>query len=81
MKTTVDIPTFLLRRAKFVAAEQGISLQEFVLEATREKLSRGGRIEGKPWMAAFGKLRRLKQESARIDCLIEQEFERIEPER
>ena len=80
MKITVDIPAFLLRRATLAAAEQGISLQEFVGEATRDKLRRGGRIEGKPWMAGFGKLRQLKQESAYINRLIEQEFERIEPE-
>ena len=80
VKTTVDIPALLLHPANLAAAEQGISLQEFVVEAIRDKLNEDGRIEGKPWLAAFGKLRRLRQESARINRLIEQEFERIEPE-
>jgi hypothetical protein len=31
-------------------------------------------------MAAFGKLRRLRKETARINCIIEEEFEQIEVE-
>jgi hypothetical protein len=33
--------------------------------------------EGKPWMKSFGKLRSLRKETARIDAIIEAEFERI----
>jgi len=33
-----------------------------------------------PWMAAFGKLRHLRKETAKINRLIEQEFEQIEAE-
>jgi hypothetical protein len=36
--------------------------------------------ESKPWMQAFGKLRHLNKETARINRIIEEEFERIEPE-
>ncbi len=31
-------------------------------------------------MASFGKLRALREESARINRIIEEEFERIEPD-
>lgn len=79
MKTTLEIPDALFRRAKSVAAQQGIAFREFVSEAVPEKLMLQG-INDKPWMASFGKLKTLRKESARIDRLIEKEFDRIEPE-
>ena len=39
MKTTLEIPDALFRRAKSVAAEQGIPLRELVSEALSEKLA------------------------------------------
>ena len=34
----------------------------------------------KPWVSLAGKLRHLQKETARVNRVIEQEFERIEPE-
>ena len=34
----------------------------------------------KPWMKLFGKLRRLRKETAQVNQIIEDEFERIDPE-
>jgi hypothetical protein len=79
MKTTLEIPDALFRRAKSAAAERGIPLRELVSEALAEKLRARGREE-KPWLKAFGKLRSLRKETARINLIIEEEFERIEPE-
>ena len=78
MKTTVEIPDVLFRRAKAAAATRGIPLRAFVSEALAEKLRATAR--DKPWMDGFGKLRNLRKETARIERIIEQEFERIEPE-
>ena len=36
--------------------------------------------DARPWMKTFGGLRALRKESARINQIIEEEFERIEPE-
>jgi hypothetical protein len=80
MKTTLEIPDPIFRRAKSAAAEHGISFREFVTEAVRDKLAEGHRTARKPWMAAFGKLRRLRKETARINGIIEQEFEQVEVE-
>ena len=77
MKTTLEIPDPLFRRAKSVAAEQGIPLRELVSDALAEKL-RQPRAQAKPWMKTFGKLRGLRKESARIDRIIREEFDRIE---
>ncbi len=80
MKTTLEIPDSIFRRAKSKAAQQGIPLREFVTEAVKDKLGAHAEAGEKPWMAAFGKLRHLRKETARINRIIEEEFEQIEPE-
>lgn len=83
MKTTLDLPDPLFRKAKATAAERGQSLKEFVAEALRDKLVRAAGYDlnhGPDWMQGFGKLRRLRKETARIQSVIDAEFEVIEPE-
>ena len=80
MKTTLEIPDAIFRRAKSEAAQRGIPLREFVTEAVKEKLANPGTQGEKPWMAAFGKISGLRKETARISRLIEGEFEQIEAE-
>ncbi len=80
MKTTLEIPDPVFRRAKTRAAERGIPLRQFVTEAVEEKLSKTSRGDEKPWMKHVGKLRHLRKDIRRIDRIIEQEFEQIEPE-
>jgi len=80
MKTTLEIPDAIFRRAKSVAAERGIPFREFVTQAVKEKLVARSTLIDAPWMDAFGKLRHLRKESKRINSIIEEEFEQIEPE-
>lgn len=82
MKTTIEIPDKVFRRAKARAAERGLALREYVTEALQEKLSgRGASGAGSaPWMRGFGELKRLRRETARIQRVIAEEFEVIEPE-
>ena len=80
MKTTLEIPDPIFRRAKSAAANRGIPLREFVTEAVKDKLTTGRKNGDKPWMSAFGKLKHLRKETARINKLIDAEFETIEPE-
>lgn len=80
MKTTLEIPDPVFRRAKSVAAARGIPLREFVTEAVKDKLAADAKGSEKTWMAAFGKLRHLRKETSRISRLIEEEFEQIEAE-
>jgi hypothetical protein len=79
VKTTLEIPDALFRRAKSAAAERGIPLRALVSEALAEKL-RSGAGENKPWLKTFGKLRHLHGETARINRIIQEEFGQIEPE-
>ena len=79
MKTTLEMPDATLRKAKARAAERGIPLRQFVTEAVEDKLAAPAVAE-KPWMKSFGKLRHLHKETERINKIIEQAFEQIEPE-
>ena len=80
MKTTLEMPDSLFRRAKSVAAERGIPLRQFVTEAVEEKLAAARAQADKAWMKGFGKLRHLHEENVRIQRIIDEEFEQIEPE-
>ena len=83
MKTTLEIPDLLFRRAKSKAAERGQTLRDFVGEALQEKLAPGRSTDrpGDPeWMRGFGKLRRLRKETQRILDRIRETFGVVEPE-
>ena len=83
MKTTLEIPDLLFRKAKSTAAERGQTLKQLVTEALQEKLavnSDRARPSEPGWMQGFGKLRRLRKETQRIQARIDERFEVIEPE-
>lgn len=82
VKTIVDIPDALLRRAKATAARQGRALKFLVQEALVEKLARAEqqRTSEKPWMVLAGGLKQLHDENVRIDQLVEDEFGALELE-
>ena len=79
MKTTLEIPDPIFRRAKSVAAQRGIPLRAFVTEAVTEKLEACLKSEEKPWVRLAGGLRHLHKETLRINQAIKSEFEEIEP--
>jgi hypothetical protein len=83
MKTTLEIPDPLFRKAKSIAAERGQSLKDFVTEALQDKLAPKPGLppaHGPEWMEGFGKLKRLRKETRRVQAAIDREFEVIEPE-
>jgi hypothetical protein len=79
MKTTLEIPDTIFRRAKSKAAERGIPLRQFVTEAVEDKLKSGPLAGPRPWMKHMGKLKDLRKETARINRVIEESFEEIDP--
>lgn len=81
MKTTLEIPDPIFRKAKARAAESGIPLRQFITEAVKAKLEAAhAPVLEKPWMRGAGALRHLHKETVRIQKLIDEEFEQIEPE-
>jgi hypothetical protein len=80
MKTTLEIPDAIFRRAKSVAAERGIPLREFVTEAVKDKLVANAKTGEKPWVKLMGNLRHLHKETERINHLIEESCEKIDAE-
>ncbi len=79
MKTTLEIPDETFRQAKARAAMRNIPLRQFVTEAVEEKLARQGDGSVAPlWMAGFGGLADLADESRRLMSLIEEEFESVD---
>jgi hypothetical protein len=80
MKTTLEIPDFLFRRAKSVAAQRGIPLRQLVTEAVQDKLNATSASTEKPWMKHFGKLKHLRSERKSIEKRIEEAFEQVDRE-
>ena len=81
VKTTLEIPGALFRKAKATAARQGRTLKQLVQEALSEKMARidGASRRQKPWMVLAGGLKHLRSENRRIERVIDAEFENIEP--
>lgn len=77
MKITLEIPDPLFRKAKSKAAERGQSLKQLVTAALLEKLAAETdtrRPTQAAWMQGFGKLRRLRRETLRIQGRIDEHF-------
>ena len=82
LKTTIELPDLLFRKAKVAAAEEGKTLKDFFTQAVYERLHRRGSEgrTGKLWDSAFGGLRSLHRENRRIERIISAEFESIDEE-
>jgi hypothetical protein len=86
IKTTIEIPDSTFRRAKTLAAARGITFKQLFTEALEDKLRRTAlprKTHEPPWMKGFGALGKtpaMRAETRRIQRLIDQEFERVEPE-
>ena len=83
MKTTLEIPEPLFRKAKATAAQKGQTLKQFVTEALHDKLGsakRGQKPAG--WLAAIGKLTpELKKTAREVDTIINApDFRKIDAE-
>ena len=80
MKTTLEIPDPTFRKAKARAAQLGMPLREYVTQAVDEKLKMRENPSPRPWMKFAGALADIRHEARRIAQVVEEEFEKIEPE-
>ena len=81
MKTTLEIPDPLFRKAKATAAQQGQTLKQFVTEALNDKLA-VSKHKTAGWRAALGKLTPgLKKAAREVDAIINApDFRKIDAE-
>jgi enolase len=77
VKATLEISDPVFKKAKARAAERGIPLRQYVTEAVQQKLRTDSE---KPWMKTIGGLRHMHKENVRIQRIIDEEFEKIDPE-
>jgi hypothetical protein len=80
VKTTLEIPETVIRRAKARAAATGQTLTRLVTEALTEKLAKPTARAHRPWMRLAGAFKNDCAESHRILHRIDAEFEVFEPE-
>lgn len=84
MKTTLELPDPLLRKAKAMAAERGESLKDFVTEALVAHISRrsgGRRDEQEPaWMKYAGGLAHIAADVQRMQRDMDETFGVIDEE-
>ena len=86
MKTTIELPDTLFRRAKTAAVRQGLTLRQLLTEALEWRLSlkwnkkKNGGASTPQWIRAYVALRHLRGQRKTIEQAIESEFEKIEPE-
>ena len=80
MKTTLEIPDAIFRRAKSAAAARGVPLREFVTQAVKDRLAGHAHPAERPWVKHMGKLKHLHKETERINRRIEEASEKIDAE-
>jgi hypothetical protein len=79
VKTTLEIPDPLFRKAKAAAAARGQTLKQLVNEALRDKLTKAEGESQPAWMKLFGTMKQHSAELRRIDAVVADEFERVDP--
>jgi hypothetical protein len=81
MKTTVELPDDLFRRAKAMAAARGMSLKELFSQAVEARLrGEGARPPEPEWKELAGQLAPLHKETRRIQERIDAEFGHVDEE-
>jgi len=81
VKTTLEFPDSVFRRAKSTAARKGQTMTAFVTSAVEAKLAADEKAASeKPWMQFAGLLEKDRKESSRIQQRIEEACEQVLPE-
>ena len=82
MKTTLTLPESLYRRAKAKAARSDTTVEQFVVEAVKEKLNGEKGTEAVPrWMKHFGACKDIPEAMSELSPVLRSpDFRRIDPE-
>ena len=79
MRTSVDIPDDIFRHAKMVAARDGTTMRELIVDGLRDRVGLPAKKEDN-WDSFFGILKDDPEAVAEFNRIIEEEFEQIDPE-
>jgi len=80
VKTTIEIPDSLFRRAKILAAKEGATLRELIAQALQAELDRREKREGEPaWMRHVGGARKFAQTDI-INAAVDEAFGQVDDE-
>ena len=55
MRTSVDIPDEIMKKAKIKAVEEGISLKDLIIRSLKNELELKSKTAGTPWKDLKGK--------------------------
>ena len=55
MRTSVDIPDEIMKKAKIKAVEEGISFKELIIRSLTKELGLEEEVRGTPWKELQGK--------------------------
>lgn len=55
MRTSVDIPDEIMKKAKIKAVEEGISFKELIIRCLRKELDVPEKVSDNPWKELKGK--------------------------
>ena len=77
MKTTLEIPDVIFRQVKARSALEGKTMKEFVLQAIRASL-KARSVKKHGWRSVYGKAP--AGSVLEIQAIIDQEFNRIDPD-
>ncbi|MCP9290524.1 hypothetical protein [Gracilimonas sediminicola] len=55
MRTSVDLPDELMKKAKIKAVEEGISLKDLIIRSLTNELDQTKDVQGTPWKDLKGK--------------------------
>ena len=70
-----------MKVAKSMAAKQSMSFKDFTIKALKQIIAEVPMVDGEPqWRRCFGAFRDSKQETARIQAVIESDMSRIDPD-
>ena len=69
-----------LSQSKIEGGPARHTLRQFVTEAVEDKLKTAHAVGQKPWMKHMDKLKDLHKETLRINKVIEEAFEEVDPE-
>ena len=57
MRTTIDIPTPLMKQAKIKAAKDGITLKELFIKGLKKEVIENKTLDSLPWKALHGSVK------------------------